>query len=116
MRIEDRQLTGTQAQQTGRPGEAKELAGVGGSRHRDVVAGSFGDRVELSDLTGGLARALEASAAAIAERAAELERTVADGTYRPEARSISRAMLAEMAAVGDYSFDGTQSIQAQSPR
>jgi anti-sigma28 factor (negative regulator of flagellin synthesis) len=100
MRIDDRQLAGNQAAQSGKASAAQVVDHRGDSRQVDSRWGGAADRVEISDLTGGLARALQASSAERAGRVEQLQRSVSEGRYRPDSVATSRAIVAEMRAAG----------------
>ena len=100
MRVDDRQLAGNQAAQSGKASAAQEVERRGDSRQIDSRLAGGADRVELSDLTGGLARALQASASERAARVERLGQDVSEGRYRPDPAAVSRAIVAEMRAAG----------------
>jgi hypothetical protein len=100
MRVDDRQLAGSQAAQSGKASAAQEVERRGSSRQLDSRRAGGADRVELSDLTGGLARTLQASATERANRIEQLGRDVSAGRYRPDPAAVSRAIVAEMRAAG----------------
>jgi anti-sigma28 factor (negative regulator of flagellin synthesis) len=100
MRIDDRNLSGNQAAQTGKTDQAQELARLAESKARDTQGAAGADRVELSDLTGGLARALEADASQRRARVEGLAADYAAGRYQVDARAVSQAIIAETLAAG----------------
>ncbi|HSW51467.1 MAG TPA: flagellar biosynthesis anti-sigma factor FlgM [Bryobacteraceae bacterium] len=100
MRVDDRHLTGNQAAQSGKTANPQEVERPNESRQAESRATGGSDRVELSSLTGGLARSLEASAQQKAGQVERLSRDYASGRYQVDAREVSRAMIAEMRAAG----------------
>lgn len=100
MRVEDRQLAGNQAAQSEKAAAAQEIERRGESRQLDSRRTGGADRVELSDLTGGLAHALQVSAAQRTDRVERLGQDVSAGRYRPSPIAVSRAIVAEMRAAG----------------
>src|SRR5512141_72712 len=100
MKITDLNLTGNQAVETGKISNLQELKRQGESRPYEARSGSGADRVELSDLTGGLAQALSSRASDRVARMEQLSRAVALGGQRSDPQAISRAMLAEMRSAG----------------
>ena len=100
MRVNDWQLAGNQATQSGKASAAQEVERRADSRQIDSRRAGAADRVELSDLTGGMARTLQASAKEQANRVEQLGRDVSEGRYRPEPIAVSRAIMAGMLAAG----------------
>jgi anti-sigma28 factor (negative regulator of flagellin synthesis) len=100
MRVDDCQLAGNQATQSGKASAAQEVERRADSRQFDSRRAGGADRVELSDLTGGMARTLQASATERANRVEQLGRDVSEGRYRPEPIAVSRAIMAEMRVAG----------------
>src|SRR5579863_3702936 len=94
MRIEDTNLAGTRAS-TGRtqPSSAPawaEISPTGGTGRSDS-----GDRVELSSLTGALARTLTADAQQRADRVASLAGQFQSERYTADAKAASRGLVNE---------------------
>jgi anti-sigma28 factor (negative regulator of flagellin synthesis) len=100
MRIDDRNLMGNQAAQGSRSANTQGVERLQDARSPDSRPGTSSDLVELSELTGGLAKALEASSAARTARIEKLARDYALGNYRVDSKAVSRAILAEMQAAG----------------
>jgi flagellar biosynthesis anti-sigma factor FlgM len=100
MRVDDRNLSGNQAAQSGKANQAQEVARPNASGTTASRAGAGADRVELSDLTGTLARAVGADAQARAGRVERLASEYAEGRYRVDSKAVSRALVAEMRASG----------------
>ena len=98
MRIDDRNLTGNPASQTGKADQAQEVARQAESKPQQARAAAGGDRVELSGLTGGLARALEADASQRQVRVEKLADDYTAGRYQVDSMAVSKAMVAEMRA------------------
>jgi hypothetical protein len=106
MKVGDLQLTGNQAAESGKITNLQELRRPGESRPNEARSGSGADRVELSGLTGGLARALSDSASERAGRMEQLDRAVARGSRQADARALGRAILAEMRVAGHNEAPG----------
>ena len=100
MRVDDRQIAGSQAAQSGKANAAQEVDRQRESKQIDARLTGGTDRVELSGLTGGLAHALQTSATERAGRVEGLTQVVSNGQYRPSPIAISRAIVAEMRAAG----------------
>jgi len=100
MRIDDRQLTGSQAAQSGKANQAQEIARQGAKGVTENRSSSSPDQVELSDLIEGLARALEATNNQKANRLEQLKSEYSSGRYQVDSREVSRAIIAEMRAAG----------------
>lgn len=100
MRIDNRPLAENQAAESGQTSNLQELKRPGASWLHEAGSGSGADRVELSDLTGALARALSSAASERASRMEHLGREVERGSYQVDSRTLSRAIVAEMQAAG----------------
>jgi hypothetical protein len=111
MRVDDRQIAGNQAAQSGKASSAQEVERQRDSRQLESRLAGGADRVELSDLTGGLAHALKASATERAGRVERLQRDVSEGRYRPDPVAVSHSIVAEMLWAGH----GRQGSQSPSP-
>ena len=92
--------------ETGKISNLQELKRQGESRPYEARSGSGADRVELSDLTGGLAQALSSRASDRVARMEQLSRAVALGGQRSDPQAISRAMIAEMRSAGHNGTPG----------
>ena len=100
MKIGDLHLTGNQTAESGKISNLQELKRPGESRPYEARSGSGADRVELSDLTGGLARALSNSASERVGRMEQLDRAVAGGSHQADPSNLSRSIVAEMRSAG----------------
>jgi anti-sigma28 factor (negative regulator of flagellin synthesis) len=100
MRVDDRHLTGDQAVQSGKTLNPQEVERLNESRRAESRPAAAADKVELSNLTGGLTRALEAAAQQRASRMEKLAEEYAAGRYQVDAQAVSRAIVAEMRAAG----------------
>ncbi|MCC7176142.1 MAG: flagellar biosynthesis anti-sigma factor FlgM [Bryobacterales bacterium] len=99
MRVDDRNLAGSQATQSGQANQAQQVGRSHEVKPADIRPAAGADRVELSGLTGDLARALAASGRERAGRIAELAQEYSSGRYHVDARAVSRAIVAEMRAL-----------------
>ena len=96
MKIYDRNLTGMGASEANRPQEAQKPESTRESRS---AAGMTGDRVEFSGNLSALSKAVSAEQAARSSRIQALAAQVHSGTYQPDTKAISRAMVSD-AVVG----------------
>jgi len=100
MRVDDRNLAGSQAAQSGQANQAQQIERSNESKPVESRSAGNADRVELSALTGDLARTLEAAGRERADRKERLAEEYAAQRYQVDARAVSRAMVAEMRAAG----------------
>ena len=100
MRIDNRPLAENQAAEAGQTSNLQELTRPGASGPHEARSGSGADRVELSLLAAGLARALSEGASERASRIEQLDRDVERGGYQVDSRALSRAIVAELRAAG----------------
>lgn len=100
MRIDNRPLAENQAAESGQTSNLQELKRPGESSPHEARSGSGADRVELSLLAGGLARALSSAASERASRMEQLGREVERSGYQVDSRALSRAIVAELQAAG----------------
>jgi len=98
MRVEDRYLTGSQAVQSGKTVNPQEVERLNEAKPPESRPAASTDRVELSELTGGLTHALEAAAQQRVSLVERLAQEHAAGRYQVDAMAVSRAMVAEMRA------------------
>jgi flagellar biosynthesis anti-sigma factor FlgM len=95
MRIDDRQMTESQAAQAGKAAQAQSAARQQEAKAAGQSSGASSDQVELSGLLEGLAKAL---ASAGTEQSAKVERLAAEyqsGQYTVDSGAVSRSILAE---------------------
>jgi anti-sigma28 factor (negative regulator of flagellin synthesis) len=97
MRVVHQNITGASAAETGRASEAQRTGREGGVRTAASETSS-GDRVELSNTLGSLARALSSYSSSRASRVQSLEAQYRSGAYKPDSRATSRGMIAEALA------------------
>jgi anti-sigma28 factor (negative regulator of flagellin synthesis) len=96
MRIDERNLSGNQAAQTGKTGQTQEIGKRAGLGKQGAGAAMGDDRVELSTLSGSVARALEADAQQRQARLEKLSTDYAAGRHQVDARTISKAIVADL--------------------
>ena len=100
MKINDLNLTGANAAETGRAQEAQR-AERGDSATSSAGKGTgWGDRVELSDGLGRLSKAIGID---VSQRTAMVDRLAADyqaGRYVPDSVATSRGMVSEALGAG----------------
>ena len=92
MRIDDRNLNGAAAPQSGR---TQESEGLGSSAGKHVSVSEGGDRTEISHLAGQVSRALETHSAQRAAHVAKLAKDYQAGHYHADARATSRGVIRE---------------------
>ncbi len=99
MRINDRNLTGTSASETGRAQETKDLSRAGaGKSNTGGVDGS--DRVEFSGTLNRLSRALTTFESSRASRIQALAANYQSGSYKPNAAATSKGLVADAMSAG----------------
>jgi hypothetical protein len=86
-------LNGIQPARAGNSPAASDIER--GAGLADARGNPAGDQVELSDLTGRLARALQADAARRVNRVQELSKNYQAGLYHTDPTALSRALLRE---------------------
>jgi len=98
MRINDRNLMGPAASETGRTPETQKLDRTGASSSGAPESG--GDRVEFSSSLGRLAQALSSHAAQRSSRVESLAALYQSGGYRADSQATSQSMISEALAAG----------------
>jgi anti-sigma28 factor (negative regulator of flagellin synthesis) len=98
MRVDDRYASNNPALQTGKTAGAQEVDRSPEARGSETRWGLASDRVELSELTGGLARVLGIEARQRAEQVEQLRQEYAAGRYQVNVAELSRKIAAEMRA------------------
>ncbi|MGQ9634498.1 MAG: flagellar biosynthesis anti-sigma factor FlgM [Bryobacteraceae bacterium] len=96
MRVDDRYMNSSQAIQPGKASGAQEVDRQPEMRSGEPRWGLASDRVELSELTGGLARMLSLAAQQRAEHVERLRQDYAAGRYQVNIAELSRKIAAEM--------------------
>jgi hypothetical protein len=94
MKVNDRDLTGASAAESGRSQETQKLDRGTSSRSATAAEGT-GDRVELSSTLSHLSRAIAAHGADRAGRVQALTTQFQSGQYRPSSRATSQSMVAD---------------------
>lgn len=104
MRVDNQNLNGAAGLQPGRPAETNpaEALGSTSSSHRNGAVG--GDHADISSLAENVSQTLAAQSVNRAQRIQELAAQYSAGTYRPDARSVSSAIVTD--AIGGK--DGAQ--------
>ncbi len=105
MRVDDRNVAGVGASQSGKTVESRELERTGTPGSSETRRETGPDRVELSGLAGRLSRALSASSAERVVRVEQLTKRYTEGSYRVNSRDLSRAILAELRLAGPETPD-----------
>jgi hypothetical protein len=95
MRIDNQNLNGAAGLQTGRTPETNPADAVGSHSSTRGVGSDNGDHADISSLAENVSQALATQAVNRAQRIQELEAQYSAGTYRPDARSISGAIVAD---------------------
>ncbi|HEY1340541.1 MAG TPA: flagellar biosynthesis anti-sigma factor FlgM [Bryobacteraceae bacterium] len=94
MRVNERNLTGSAAPESGRTQEAQQVGRESGLRSGNRVD-TGGDRVEFSSALGRLSRAMSAFQADRASRVEALAAQYQSGRYRADSGATARGMVAE---------------------
>src|SRR6185295_19112476 len=92
MKIQSEALSGANALEASRAQDAK----LDGRRMGSPELGTVGhgiDSIAVSSLASRIAQASEAAETSVSERVSELAKLYARGEYRPDAVSLSRAMV-----------------------
>ena len=103
IRIQNDGMTGTAASEASRTLDVVQI-GSGGSRSSSRTGAST-DRVEISSLSGQIADASSASAAAQANRVSQLAALYASGRYQVDSSALSRAMVSQSLQAGSSGGD-----------
>lgn len=96
MRIYDNNVTGPSVNETAKSQETQRTTGTGTTRN--AGAGASEDRVEISSTLDTLSRALAADDAKRADRVNVLEVQFAAGSYQPDSKATSHALVSDMLA------------------
>jgi Anti-sigma-28 factor, FlgM len=100
MRINDRNLTGTSASETGRAQETKDLGRVGTGRSNTGGVDGSNDRVEFSGTMSRLSRALTTLESSRTSRVQALAANYQSGSYRPNSAATSKGLVADAMSAG----------------
>ena len=100
MRVNDFNPSGSAATETGRTLDIQKPDR--GDATQSGKTFSSGDSVEFSATLGGLSRAVSAESAQRNNRVQAVSAAYQDGTYRPDPVAISRAMVTEASASGQF--------------
>jgi hypothetical protein len=100
MRINDRNLTGTSASETGRAQETKDLGRSGTGKSNTGGVDGSNDRVEFSGTLNRLSRALTTFESSRASRVQALAANYQSGTYRSNSAATSKGMVADAMSAG----------------
>src|SRR5579872_7429932 len=101
MRVDDRNLTGVPAAESG-PTQQTQRTGRQGSSQSSSGStnGNNGDQVELSSTLGSLSRAMSAFGGDRQDRIGELSAQYQNGTYQPNSAATSQGLISEALASG----------------
>jgi hypothetical protein len=100
MRINDRNLTGTSASETGRAQETKDLSRTSTGRSNTGGVDGSNDRVEFSGTLNQLSRALTTFESSRASRVQALAANYQSGSYRPNSAATSKGLVADAMSAG----------------
>jgi len=100
MRIDDRQLTDSQAAQAGKANPAQAAGRTQEARSAGPDSWLNSDQVQLSGLLERLGKSLHTADSQRAGRVEQLAGQYAAGTYQIDSREVSRAIIAEARGVG----------------
>ena len=100
MRINDRNLTGTSASETGRAQETKDLSRAGTGKSNTGGVDGSNDRVEFSGTLNRLSRALTTFESSRASRVQALAANYQSGSYKPNSAATSKGLVADAMSAG----------------
>lgn len=100
MRVDDRNLAGVAASQSGKTIESRDVERASEGRAAESRGTTGPDRVHLSDLAGMLSRILSKDSAERANRVEQLTKLHQEGRYQANTRAVSSAILEEMRSAG----------------
>ena len=98
MRVYNSNVSGGTAAGTDRTQESRGTEAASG--RTGASSSSAGDRVELSQALGSLAKAMSADSASRASQVASLAAQYQSGNYRPDSQATSKSMVSEALAGG----------------
>lgn len=98
MRIDDRQLTDSQAAQAGKANPAQAAGRAQEARSAGPNSSLNSDQVQLSGLLERLGEAIHTADRERAGRVEQLAGQYAAGTYQVDSKAVSRAIIAEARA------------------
>ena len=98
MRVYESNISGAAAAGTGRTQEARGTETTAGKPASSSNA--LGDRVELSQALGSLAKAMTVDSASRASRVAALAAQYQSGSYQPNSQATAASLMAEALAGG----------------
>lgn len=93
MRIENQNLNGAAGLQPGRANETSNVDTLNSTTSTQGSGSTGADRAEISNLAGSLSQTLGNQAVGRAQRIQELAQQYSAGTYKPDARAVSSALV-----------------------
>ena len=93
MRIENQNLNGAAGVQPGRTTETPAVDALTSTSSTQSSGSAVGDRAEISSLAGGISQTLASQSVGRAQRIQELAQQYSAGTYKPDANTVSRALI-----------------------
>ncbi len=93
MRIDNQNLNGATGIQPGRPNETTSVDNLTSTPATQGSGSAGGDSADISSLAGNLSQTLASQAVGRAQRIQELAQQYSAGTYRPDARAVSSALV-----------------------
>jgi flagellar biosynthesis anti-sigma factor FlgM len=93
MRIDNQNLNGAAGLQPGRPQETPAVDALTSTPATQGSGSVGGDRAEISSLAGNVSQTLASQTVGRAQRVQELAQQYSAGTYRPDARAVSSALV-----------------------
>jgi anti-sigma28 factor (negative regulator of flagellin synthesis) len=93
MKIDNQNLNGAAGLQPARTVEAPAVDALTSTSRTQGTATDSGDRAEISNLAGHISQALATQTVGRAQRIQELAQQYSAGTYKPDAQSVSRALI-----------------------
>jgi flagellar biosynthesis anti-sigma factor FlgM len=95
MRIDNRDLTGASAAESGRAQETEKANRNQGAPTGTTTTDKTGDRVELSSTLATLSRAMSANGSERADRVQALAAQYQSGNYHPDSAATARGLVSE---------------------
>jgi anti-sigma28 factor (negative regulator of flagellin synthesis) len=93
MRIDNPNLNGAAGLQPGRTNETPAVDALTSTSGTQGSGPAGGDRADISSLAGSISQTLATQTVGRAQRIQELAQQYSAGTYKPDARSISSALV-----------------------
>ncbi len=93
MRIENQNLNGAGGVQPGRTAETPAIDSLTSTSSTHGSGSAGGDQAEISSLAGSISQTLASQSVGRAQRIQELAQQYSAGTYKPDAKAVSSALI-----------------------